>query len=79
MNFNNINLNNMNFSGIRKIVLIIMLSLLVTISAGLGISLGFALAQTRNIQNTENLLSLNYFFFEDFFNVSIVDFKCICC
>jgi penicillin-binding protein 1A len=44
----------MNFSGKRKIILIILLALLAIVSAGLGTSLGFALAITRNTQNTEN-------------------------
>jgi penicillin-binding protein 1A len=44
----------MNFSGNRKIILIVLLAILGLVSAGLGTSLGFALAMTRNIQNTEN-------------------------
>lgn len=48
------NLTYMNFTGSRKIILIALLSLLGIVSAGLGISLGFALATTRNTINTEN-------------------------
>jgi len=44
----------MNFSGTRKIILIVLLALLGVVSAGLGTSLGFALAMTRNTQNSEN-------------------------
>lgn len=44
----------MNFSGNRKIILFALLALLAIVSAGLGTSLGFALAMTRNTANTEN-------------------------
>lgn len=44
----------MNFSGTRKIILIVLLALLGIVSAGLGTSLGFAIAITKNTQNTEN-------------------------
>ncbi len=44
----------MNFSGSRKIILIVLLALLGVVSAGLGTSLGFAMAITKNTQNTEN-------------------------
>ncbi|MBB6479055.1 penicillin-binding protein 1A [Spirochaeta isovalerica] len=44
----------MNFTGSRKIILIALLSMMGVVSAGLGISLGFALAITRNTINTEN-------------------------
>jgi len=41
-------------SGTRKIILISLIGLLGLVSIGLGISLGFAVAITRNIENTEN-------------------------
>ena len=49
----------MNFSGTRKIILTILLALLGIVSAGLGISLGFALAMTKNEQNKENFAEIN--------------------
>ena len=44
----------MNFSGKRKIILLVLLVVLGIVTAGLGTSMGFAIAMTRNIQNTEN-------------------------
>ena len=44
----------MNFSGTRKIILLVLVALLGLVSVGLGTSLGFAIAITRNTQNTEN-------------------------
>jgi len=41
----------MNFSGIRKIIIVVLLAILGIVSTGLGISLGFALAMTKNIEN----------------------------
>ncbi|MBI9097631.1 MAG: PBP1A family penicillin-binding protein [Spirochaetaceae bacterium] len=44
----------MNFSGTRKIIILVLLASLGLVSAGLGVSLGFALAITKNTENTEN-------------------------
>ena len=47
----------MNFSGTRKIILMVLVAILGLVSVGLGTSLGFAIAITKNTQNTENKIT----------------------